>query len=135
MGLFDKVVGAVSGGGEGGGLSQLLIGALANHEGGISGIMEKFQTAGLGGVLASWIGTGENQAISADALKSVFSPEMIQGLAEKTGLPVQQLLNEVSQALPQLVDNLTPNGEMPAIGHNWLETGLSMLKGKFGTSA
>jgi uncharacterized protein YidB (DUF937 family) len=134
VGLFDKVVGAVSGGGEGGGLAQLLMGALANHEGGINGVVEKFQSAGLGGVLASWVGTGENQPITPAALETVFSPEMIQGLADKTGLPVQQLLHEVSQYLPQLVDNLTPNGEIPS-GGGWLEAGLSMLKGRFGTPA
>lgn len=134
MGIFDKIAGAVSGGGEGGGLSQLLIGALASHEGGIAGIVGKFQAAGLGDTLASWVGKGANLGITPEGLKSVFSPELIAALATKTGLPVQQLLDEVSQHLPQLVDNLTPNGELPtAAGGGWLSAGLAMLKGRAST--
>ncbi len=144
MGLFDQILGAVLSGGQtpgqdqaaaaaGGTLPQLVMAAIA-HEGGIAGLMQKFQSAGLGGVIGSWVGTGANQPISPGALQQVLDPATVQAIAEKTGLPIEQLMAQISQHLPQMIDGLTPNGEVPQNNDALLQAGLTLLKSRFGVA-
>lgn len=124
MGLLESVVGALgqSQGGQGGGQADLLgvvIGMLgqgggqAGGLGGLAGLLAKFQQSGLGDVASSWIGTGENQAIAPDQLGGVLGNDMLSGLVKQTGMNQGDLLGQLSQMLPQVVDKLTPNGQIP----------------------
>jgi uncharacterized protein YidB (DUF937 family) len=106
---------------------EALVAALGDHEGGLGGLIEKFEGAGLGGVISSWVGTGDNQAVAPDALHGILGSDLVQQLAAKTGLPVDQLLPQIAQHLPGLVDHLTPDGQMPSPG-NLLDAGLAFLK-------
>lgn len=121
MGLLDSVVGAL-GQSQGGGQADLLgavIGMLgqgggqAGGLGGLAGLVAKFQQSGLGDVAASWVGTGQNQAIEPDQLGNVLGGDLLSGLAQLTGMNQGDLLGQLSQMLPQVVDKLTPNGQIP----------------------
>lgn len=119
MGLFDSVVSAVSHQIEQqGGLAQVVSGLLANNGelGGLNGLVEKFNQAGLGDVVNSWIGQGANQAISADQLTGVLGNDFLTQAAGKLGLDATQLSSQLSQFLPGVVDQLTPQGSLPAAG-------------------
>ncbi len=123
MGLLDAVVGALGpSAGPGGGQPDLLgavIGMLgqgggqAGGLGGLAGLVAKFQQSGLGDVAHSWVGTGENQPIAPDQLGGVLGSDMVSGLAEQMGMNQGDLLSQLSQILPQVVDRLTPNGQIP----------------------
>ncbi len=150
MGLLDSVLGAINknqttgdGAAAAGGLGGLLAMAASNPQlvqaitgmlgndgqhGGLSGLVEKFQQAGLGDVVGSWIGTGQNQAISGDQLTSVLGSGPLAGLAEKLGMSPEDAASQISTVLPGLVDKLTPNGELPQGG---VDTGdlMGMLGG------
>lgn len=150
MGLLDSVLGAINknqttgdGAAAAGGLGGLLAMAASNPQlvqaitgmlgndgqhGGLSGLVEKFQQAGLGEVVGSWIGTGQNQAISGDQLTSVLGSGPLAGLAEKLGMSPEDAASQISTVLPGLVDKLTPNGELPQGG---VDTGdlMGMLGG------
>ena len=106
---------------------EALVAAVGSHEGGLGGLIEKFQGAGLGGVIASWVGNGENQPVAPDALHGILGSDLVQQIAAKTGLPVDQLLPQIAQHLPGLVDHLTPDGQPPSAG-NLLDAGLAYLK-------
>ena len=121
MGLLDSVVGAL-GQSQGGGQPDLLgavIGMLgqgggqAGGLGGLAGLVAKFQQSGLGDVAASWVGTGENKPIAPDQLGGVLGNDMLCGLAQQMGMSQGDLLAQLSQLLPQVVDKLTPNGQIP----------------------
>ena len=132
MGLFDSVIGAVSGqlqGGEGlqglmgmlGAKPELLQAAsslLGNDgaHGGLQGLIEKFPQGGLGDVVSSWVGKGENLPISAEQLTSVLGNDTLTGLASKFGVNTSDLAGQLSNVLPGLVDKLTPDGQAPAAG-------------------
>ncbi len=131
MGLLDSVVGALGnsqGGGSGGGQAELLkavVGMLgqgggagggAGDLGGLTGLASKFQQSGLGDVMNSWIGTGENKPIAPDALGGVLGNDMVAGMAKQLGVNNNDLLGQLSQLLPQVVDKLTPNGQIPQAG-------------------
>ncbi len=119
MGLFDSVLGAVTGQlQQQGSLSGALGGLLATNGelGGLSGLADKFQQAGLGHVIGSWIGRGENLPISADQISSVLGSDTIGNIANQLGIDPAQASDQLSQVLPGLIDKLTPHGVMPEGG-------------------
>jgi uncharacterized protein YidB (DUF937 family) len=132
MGLLDAVLGSVLGGGnnnaqaQGGGagmLMQIVAAMLANQGGGaggaggglggLAGLAEQFSRGGLGDVMSSWIGTGQNQPISPDQLGGVLGNDMLSELTQRTGMNQGDLLGQLSQMLPQMVDRATPEGRIP----------------------
>jgi uncharacterized protein YidB (DUF937 family) len=130
MGLLDSVLGSVLGGQVGrqgdapgalGGLGALLpviAGMLANdgQQGGLGGLLEKFNQAGLGDVASSWVGKGENLPISADQLSNVLGNDTIGNIAAQLGIDPAQASGALSQVLPGLIDKLTPQGQAPEGG-------------------
>lgn len=97
--------------------------------GGVAGLVEAFKKKGLGDVLDSWIGTGENKPISPDQIKQALGSEKIQQIAEKVGMSKDAVSQNLSQLFPQLIDKLTPNGKLPEADK--LGDALNMLKNKF----
>lgn len=99
-----------------GGLGSLLAGGAAGGilSGGLNDLVNKFQQNGLGDIAKSWISTGQNRSVSAADLEKALGPEQIAALTEHTGLSHNELLEGLSQNLPQVVDQLTPNGKIPA---------------------
>ena len=81
--------------------------------GGLSGLVNKLTTAGAGPQVNSWVGSGQNQPIDPTHLGQALGPDVLGQLAARTGLTQQQLIQQLSQVLPQLVNNLTPNGRLP----------------------
>lgn len=119
MGLLDDVLGMA--GMENAAQSQQHAGALSlilnyinsPEVGGIAGLQKMFQEKGLGGIIASWIGTGQNLPISADQLQNVLQGGALQNMAAKCGVDMSQLTAIFSQLMPHAVDQLTPNGQIP----------------------
>lgn len=81
--------------------------------GGLGGLLDKLKDAGHGNVADSWVGNGQNQPINANDLGSALGPAVIREIAQRTGLNEQELLQQLSTALPGIVDKLTPNGQIP----------------------
>ena len=125
MGLLDSVLGMVTGGQGGGGNAALLnavVGMLAGggqaggQGGGLGAILGKAQQAGLGDVVSSWIGKGQNMPISADQLGGLLGNDTLANLAKQLGMSQGDASSQISQMLPDVVDRLTPQGQMPQGG-------------------
>lgn len=118
MGLLDSLVGALGQGQGQPDLMKAVVGMLGNDSavGGLAGLAAKFQQGGLGDVMQSWVSTGQNRPISPDQLQSVLGPDTLAALARQFGLDTGDLAGPLSQLLPQVVDRLTPNGQMPQGG-------------------
>ena len=130
MGLLDSLVGAAAnaafggqqaGQAQAGGLGGIdpqvlmgIVGALMNNGGGLSGILGKLQQGGLGDAAASWVGTGANQPVSADALGGALGPDLMGMIASQLGGNQQQAAGTMADLLPGLIDQLTPQGQVPA---------------------
>jgi uncharacterized protein YidB (DUF937 family) len=93
-----------------------VIGMLAQNQGGLAGLVQKFEQCGLGNVVGSWIGTGQNLPISADQLRNVLGSDAIGQIAQQLGLSHEEVAGQLSQALPEVVDQATPEGQLPADG-------------------
>jgi uncharacterized protein YidB (DUF937 family) len=84
--------------------------------GGLSDLVQKFQTAGHGDVVNSWVGPGANAPIQPSQVGSALGQQTISDLARRSGLSEQELLAQLAQALPTIVNKLTPNGRLPTQG-------------------
>ena len=102
--------------------------------GGLSGLLQRFQGAGMGDAVASWIGTGSNLPVSADQIRAALGSGPLKTLAEHAGLSEDDAASHLSSLLPQMVDKLTPNGTVPAEGvhQDGLAGAMQMLGGLFG---
>lgn len=120
MGLFDAIAGQVTGalgqggGAASGGLMEVVSGLINNPQtGGLQGLINAFEQNGLGHVIGSWVGTGQNLPISGEQLQAVLGNEQVQAIAQKLGLSTQDIASQLSQWLPQAVDHVTPGGAVP----------------------
>jgi uncharacterized protein YidB (DUF937 family) len=143
MGLFDSVISNVlnnMGGGAGtqaggGDIMQMVMGLL-QQQGGLGGLVEKLSQSGLSQQAASWVGTGANMPVNADQISQALGSGPLADLARKFGIDPQQLSGNLAQYLPDVVNQLTPQGRLPdeandsAADTDALGQGLSALTGK-----
>lgn len=158
MGLLDSVLGAAinsqlgggqqQGSGLGGALGSAILGSLLggnnqqqgasmisnvlNQMGGIGGLVNTMSQAGLGDQVQSWIGTGANQPVSADQLNSALGSDTIANIAQQMGVDPGQASGVLAQMLPELINHLTPNGQVPQGGVASGQTNAGDLMGMLG---
>ena len=82
--------------------------------GGLGGLVDRFRQGGLDDIINSWIGTGANKPVSPHQLHDALGAETVDDLSRETGMPRDDLLSQLSQVLPGVVDRLTPQGQLPS---------------------
>ena len=101
-----------------GGLDQAIQGA-----GGLDGLLAQLRAGGLGDAVDSWESTGPNIPIEPERLGSALGPDTVQKLSAGSGLDIGQLLPMLAMFLPQIIDMLTPDGQVPSGGLNGVTGG------------
>jgi uncharacterized protein YidB (DUF937 family) len=150
MGLMDSLIGAATqalagqgqGQGQGGAGGSgpdwvgIVSGLLANGsaQGGLGGLLKQLEGAGLGAQVQSWVGQGANQAVTGDQLSAALGGDLISQLAGQAGVSHAEAGSQLSQMLPEIINMLTPHGEVPAAGVGGLGDlgGLDDLAGMLG---
>jgi uncharacterized protein YidB (DUF937 family) len=84
-----------------------------NDGGGLNSLLQQLESKGLGQIAQSWVGTGANQPISPEQLKSALGSDWIQQLASHVGVSPEVISSHLSEILPKIVDRLTPDGRVP----------------------
>lgn len=105
-----------------------VLSTLAAQPGGIPGLVQQFHAKGLGGIISSWVGTGQNLPISPEQVQSALGSEQVAAIAAKAGIPPEAAKAGLARYLPQIIDHLTPNGEVPQ--GDLMSKGMELLKGK-----
>ena len=90
MGMLDGLLGGIVGAG-----MVSVVNNIIEKHGGLQGVVSEFERNGLGGTVKSWVGTGPNQPISPDELQRALGPDLLQQLAQKSGLSVRGPVAEV----------------------------------------
>ena len=140
MGLLDQLAGQVLGGlgtqsqeqGQGQGQSSALLAAvmtLLNQAGGVQGLLNQLQQGGLGDHVVSWLGSGQNQPVSGDQITSALGSDTLAQVAQQAGVVPEQAATGMAELLPQIIDHLSPNGQV-SDNNALMEQGLALLKGK-----
>lgn len=82
---------------------------------GLGGLIEQFQKKGFGETIDSWVNSGPNKDVAARDVSDALSDDLVDELARRTGLSRDQILNELSRVLPNVVDRMTPQGRLPTL--------------------
>jgi uncharacterized protein YidB (DUF937 family) len=104
-GGMGDILGQVLGGGAGGGG--------AGGMGGLGGLLEQMQRAGYSEQARSWVGTGQNMPVSPDVLGQIFGQGGIEEIARQAGVTPQEASTGLSELLPEVVNQVTPDGQVP----------------------
>jgi len=104
-GGMGDILGQVLGGGASGGSSGGM--------GGLGGLLEQMQRAGYGEQARSWVGTGQNMPVSPDVLGQIFGQGGIEEIARQAGVTPQEASTGLSELLPEVVNQVTPDGQVP----------------------
>ena len=123
--ILGSLTGA-RGGGSGNMLLQLAL-SMLQQNGGLGGVLGKFRDAGMGAQADSWVSTGPNMNISADQLQQVFGSGALDDIAAKLGMPQDQAGSTMSQVFPELINQLTPQGQVTGDSENSIAEGLEAL--------
>ena len=134
MGLLDELLGGVMGGMSGGAgraqaqnpLLQIAL-QLLQQNGGIEGILGRFQQAGYADQAQSWISTGENRPISADDLQQVLGQGQLGQIAQQLGLGQREAADGLASMLPQVIDRMTPQGQVAPDSDDLVARALEIL--------
>jgi uncharacterized protein YidB (DUF937 family) len=126
---LGSVLGGLGGGsqGQGGNLLLQVVLSLLQQNGGLEGVLGRFRQGGLGQQADSWVGTGQNMNISPDQLQQIFGSSTIRDLASQLGIPEEETGSTMAQLLPEVINQLTPQGQVPENGDEEIAQGLSML--------
>jgi len=133
MGLLDGLLGNLMTGSQAAGsqqpqspLVQMAL-QIIQQNGGLPGIISKFQNGGMGAQVGSWVGTGANTPITGSQLQEVLGSGSIGEIAQQLGLSHGDASSGLAQVMPQIIDKLTPTGQVPAEHGDMLAQALSAL--------
>jgi uncharacterized protein YidB (DUF937 family) len=93
---------------------------------GLQGIVSALQKSGMDKQLMSWIGGGQNEPVSGADVKNAVDPQTLNQMAQQQNMSPDELANQVAEALPHVVDQATPNGQVPKQGG--LDSLMGMMK-------
>jgi uncharacterized protein YidB (DUF937 family) len=105
---------------------------LLQRNGGIQGVLGRFQQAGYGDQAQSWISTGGNQPIDGDMFQKALTGGGIGQIASMLGLSRAEASSQMASVMPDVIDRMTPDGRVPEEENDVLSQGLAMLMGKPG---
>ena len=129
-GMLGGILGQLTGSqGAGGNAILATVMTLVQQQGGVEGLVARFRSAGLGDVVSSWVGTGANMPISPAQVQDALGAGTLNDVASTLGVDSSRAGASVATMLPELINQLTPNGAVDAGSNDLLSQGLSMLKG------
>jgi uncharacterized protein YidB (DUF937 family) len=137
MGLLDSLLGGVLGGNRGVGVNadgsapqnpmMAIVLQLLQQNGGIQGVLAKFQQAGYAEHAQSWVSTGQNMPISADVLAKVLGSGQLGAIAQNLGMDSGAAAGGLASMLPHVIDQLTPHGSIPQDEGDLVSKALAIL--------
>ena len=135
QGSLGSVLSGLAGGNTGAAgnnpLLQIALSLLQQH-GGLEGVLGKFRQGGLGAQADSWVSTGPNMGISPAQLEQIFGSSALGGIASQLGVSQEQAGSTMSQVLPELINQLTPQGQVTPESNDSIAEGLEALSRSLG---
>ncbi|WP_409056868.1 YidB family protein [Streptomyces sp. SYP-A7185] len=109
--VLGSLLGGLLGGGAGGSGGQ----GGAGGGNPLGGLMDMITKSGLVSQdqLDSWVGKGDNQPLSPDQVKQAVPDETLDKVATDAGVSRDEAADQIARQLPQAVDKLTPEGQVP----------------------
>ena len=102
--------------GPAGAIVAQVISMIESRPGGLGGLLQSFQSNGLGRLFESWVSTGQNLPVSPAQIQSTLGTEATAKIAQVTGIPQADVESHLAALLPQMINHMTPNGQLPSQG-------------------
>jgi uncharacterized protein YidB (DUF937 family) len=96
--------------------------------GGLGPVLKRFQQQGYGRQAQSWVAAGGNQTLDEHAIHEVVGQDELERLSRDLGVPQHEVADGFARILPEVVDGLSPGGELPAQADAVLEGGREELE-------
>jgi uncharacterized protein YidB (DUF937 family) len=126
---LDAVLGSLSGGNQARGADLLgAVMSVVQQSGGLPGVMNMLRANGMAQHADSWVGTGANESVFAEQMQQTFGASGLGSLATQLGTSQTQAGSLLAQVLPELVNQFTPNGQIPENHNDLLSQGLALLR-------
>jgi len=119
LGDIMKMMDSGSGSASGGNMNSMLD-LIGGNKGGLNSLTEMFGGNGMGDLMESWVGKGENKEAKPEQMEKVLGSDKVKQFAEKSGMDFGSALGLIAQFLPQIIDKLTPEGSIPSGGFEGL---------------
>ena len=130
---LESILGGLAGSQISGGNPLLQIAlALLQQNGGLEGVLGKFRESGMAAQADSWVSTGPNKGISPNELQEALGSSTIGQVASQLGVSQEQAGSSLSQLLPELINHLTPQGEVTSESNDAIAEGLDALTKSLG---
>ncbi len=130
---LDSILSGLAGSQVSGGNTLLQIAlALVQQNGGLEGVLGKFRECGMGGQADSWVSTGPNMGISPNQLQEALGSSTIGQIASQLGVSQDEAGSTMSQLLPELINQLTPQGQVTSESNDAIADGLDLLSRSVG---
>ena len=128
-GLAGGLGGAMAGralGGRGALIAMMLPYAMQwiQRNGGLGGVLKRFQDKGYGRQAQSWVATGDNQDIDPNAIEDIVGRNELSRLSQQLGVPEQEVKQGFAEIMPEVINELTPDGELKAESDRILDESL-----------
>lgn len=129
MGLLQNIASQfLTGGKKPNPLLNAVISVVGNQKsGGLAGLVDQLSGKGLGDIVNSWVGTGENLPITPEQLRDGLGDNILDKIASQAGISKEEATSRLSTMLPQIVDKLTPDGKVSQ--SDVMTRGMDLLKG------
>ena len=142
MGMLDGLIGSVIGNmmggagaapgaapGAGAGANPLLNIAfqLMQQQGGLQGLLGTLNSGGMQKQADSWVSQGQNTGVSGDLLKSVLGAGVLGNLGAQHGMDANQVSSGLASMLPELINQMTPQGNVPHNANDMISQAMGML--------
>lgn len=102
--------------------------AWVQRAGGLNAVLQRFEQQGHGAQVRSWVATGANQHVDAQAVQKIVGAQEVEAMAQRLGVSNEQVAQAFAEVMPQLVDRLTPAGQVPQQADQWLARGQQVLQ-------
>ena len=83
------------------------------RNGGMGAVLDKFKQKGFDRQTQSWVSTGANDSVDDKAVEQVVGREELRQMAERLGVPEEEVAHAFAEIMPEMVDKLTPDGQLP----------------------
>ena len=130
-GLLGGILGG--GGGSAGGLGgnpmlRMLLPVVASMlaNGGLNRVLAGLREKGKAPEADSWVSRGDNKPVAGQDIRDAVGDDEITSIADKLGVSKDEAADAVAAVLPDVVDQVTPSGELPPDAE--LEAQLGRLK-------
>ena len=98
------------------------------RNGGVGGVLERFRQKGLASHADSWVSAGANEPLRAEDADEVIGGEEISRVAHALGVPEREVSLGFAEIMPEMVDKLSPGGQIPPEADDALDAGRSELE-------